>query len=364
MAGSLSATAQRVIPLDTIPGTIIPRDTVDQLIKRENKTIRKSAFTPFGNTGVLNRVSNIALSSALNDGQNAKIELNYNFDLNWTGGLSVDQKIGKDAEKATFYDFKEGLSAGTTLKFSVQKMLWNHQLSTSEFKRFDEVANQYAKDKGADRRTLTYNDIKDHGTDEQKESLKHVKLRLPLFINLQVAFTKTSFAYATDSVSLNKITADRITPTVIFWVGKVLSVNSYLTFNYTFARNYNQADESTFNVPFGTTKNTLSEKIIFGQPEVKSDHKFTVEFRKAFGDFKAPDFAIDPSVTYGVRSNKIAVAIPLYFIGGATENDKPTGLQAGISLGYVSKLDHIVPFKTGFGAQLIITTPFKVFGNL
>lgn len=48
-----------------------------------------------------------------------------------------------------------------------------------------------------------------------------------------------------------------------------------------------------------------------------------------------------------------------------TKDSKPNGLQGGVNLGYVTATDTSwSKFKDGFGAQLILTAPFSIFGSM
>ena len=347
------AIGQHCFAQDTVPKRIV--DTLHiQLLK--------SNFTPLGNAALSNTVSNVALSSTLNEGENGKIELKYNFKNRWTGGFSVDQKIGKDAKKAEFYNFTSGVSPGTTIGFNIQKIFWSPKLSKAGFEQFDALANDFAKEHGVDRRTVTYNDIATKGTASQKSKLSQVKLKAPVFFNLKISFTKSNFSFTTDSVNLKSTDINYFTPNLGLSVGVPFSLRSYLAFSYIYSETYQASDELTFSSPFGTTKNTFSQTLVFGKPQQKIEHKINLEWRRSFGN-TSTDFAIDPSITYGFNTEKIAVSLPLYFIRGATTVGKPNGLQGGVSFGYLTKTSSLTSFKDGFWAQLILTTPFDIFGN-
>ncbi|MDB5090247.1 MAG: hypothetical protein JWR09_4241 [Mucilaginibacter sp.] len=336
----------------------VPKEKVDSL----QSGFLKANFTPLGNAALSNIVSNVALSSTLNEGENGKIELKYNFKNWWTGGLSVDQKIGEGDKKAEFYDFTNGISPGTTIGFNLQKIFWSPKLSGSGFEQFDALATAYAKNKGVERRTVTYNDIAQNGTADEKESLSKLKLKFPVFFNLKISFTKSNFSFTTDSVNLKGTEANYFTPNLGLSIGIPFSLKSYLAISYSYSESYQDADALTFSSPFGSTKNTFSQTLVFGAPQRKLDNKVSLELRESFG--KNSDFAIDPTFTYAFNSDKMAISIPLYFIQGATKVGKPNGLQGGISLGYLTKTSSLSSFKDGFGAQLILTTPFDVFGSL
>jgi hypothetical protein len=319
-------------------------------------------FAPFGNKALSNSISNIALSSTFNNGENGKIDFKYvkNF---LTAGLSLDQKIGKGDNQATFYKFSDGVSPGTTVSFNLQKVFWDPKLSDKSFSEFNKIRNAYAIRVGKDPRHVTYDEVVQQGNSDEKEQMAAIKLKQPVFFNFKAGFTKTSFSFVTDSVSLANTDKNFITPDISLSIGlPARNLKSYLSLVYVFSASYEGADDQTFYRPFGNSGNYYGQTLSFGEPQKKTDHKLTLEWRKNFQRTgEAPDFAIDPSFTYGFNSNKAALALPIYFIKGATSKDKPKGLQGGISLGYLSKLDHLSSFKDGFGAQLVLTTPFDVF---
>ena len=328
-----------------------------------HNTFPKANYTPGGGAGLLNAVSNIAVNSTLTGGANGKVQAVKQFGDFWSASLSAQQTLGKSDSSATFYDFSKGISPGTSISFNLQKMFWNPKTTVAQFNNFSSLADKYAKRTGMDRRSVTYDEIQTYGTDEEKAAL--FKLVLPVFLNLQVSFTKSSFDYTTDSVHLKKSSQAYFLPSIKLNFGIPFSLTSYLSFSYLYTENYKAGTSMTFNSPFGTTGNTLNQTIIFGAPKQQIDHRAGIEYRQTYGPIDEPDFAIDPSVTYGFSTKKIAVELPLYFIKGVTsKTNKPNGLQGGFSLGYISGTSTFSSFKQGFGAQVILTAPFDVFADL
>jgi hypothetical protein len=320
----------------------------------------KSSYTPFGNGAFGNVLSNLGLSSTLNSGVDGKIEVKTKFKNRWVGGLTVEQAIGKNDKKATFYDFTKGLTAGTKVGLNIQYTFWNPKsLSNADRKTLNELKKAYAtKHSISNWRMVQIQDIEQDGV--LKDKLPTYKNTNPLFFKLDGAFQKRKFSYAVDSVNLNKIDENLLTPEINFTAGYALSLSSYIAVSYSYSESYESADEMEFLKKFGTTTNLYSQTIAFGKPGFEKDHKTTIEYRKSFGE----GFAIAPSVTYGFTSDKIAFSLPLYFIKGV-EKDTPTGLQGGVNLGYLSSTKgSMSSFKDGFGAQLIVSAPFSVFGDL
>lgn len=343
------------------------------------QSFQKSSYTPFGGGSISNLVSNISLSSTLNNGQNGKAELKYTKNW-WTGGISVDQKIGKNDNEATPFDL-DGLSPGTTVEFNLQKMFWNPVLTSRSFDAFQNAKRDYVeymegreRKNHVDPRTITLQRIVDSGTDEQREMLRHITLKQPVFVNIKYAFTKTEFAYTTDSVTLSKTTKDYLTPSFSLVVGLPIrrngSVNSMVALTYNYSMSYKKADDLTFSVPFGSTNNYTSQTIAFGAPKQKTDNKINVEWRTNLGikttDEKTFSLGVAPSTTFGIDSKKVAFYLPVYFINGVTNEGKPKGLQGGVKFGYVTSMEagKVSSFKEGFSTQLVISAPFDVFGSL
>lgn len=328
--------------------------------EKDVNSFEKSSFTPFGNGGFGNVISNLGLSSTLNSGVDGKIEVKSKFKNRWVAGLTVEQAIGKNDKKATFYDFTKGMTSGTKAGLNIQYTLWNPKPLSKEFnERLNELKKEYAvKHDKPNWKLVQIQDIEQDS--ELKDKIPKYKMVNPFFFKLEGAFQKRKFSYAVDSASLKKIDENLLTPEFNFTVGYALSPTSYIAVSYNYAESYESADEMEFLQKFGTTDNLYSQTIAFGKPDFEKDHKATIEYRKSFGE----GFAIAPSATYGIASDKIAFSIPLYFIKGI-EKETPTGLQGGVNLGYLSSTrGNWSSFKDGFGAQLIVSAPFSVFGDL
>lgn len=339
----------------------------DRLEKQ--KEVQSNSFTPYGKGAFSNVISNISLSSILNNGVDGKIELKSVANHWLSGGLTVEQKIGKNDKKATLYDFNKGLSNGTTVGLNFQFSLWKPKLSDEKFRnQVDLAKKKFAEANSiADYQTVTYRRLETEGPKEIKDMLPRIKVRNPIFVNFSMSFTKQRFSYATDSISLEKIDKSHITPDINLAVGFPFSPKRYLALVYTYSEGYEAADERNFTKPFGTTNNLVGQTLSFGNPIFEKDHKLTMEYRQTFakeGDDK-PVFAISPSVTYGIASDKAAFSLPLYFIKGTDKDSKPTGLQGGVVLSYVTELkSNWSKFSDGFGAQLILTAPLAMFDGL
>jgi len=330
---------------------------------------RSKLSTPFGVSSLPNLYSNVSVSSFLKEGVNGKIELQAKFNSRWSGGLTIDQKISKGSSQATPLDLS-GISPGTTVKFNLQKMFWHPHfvLADGQIANLDKVNTAYADRKKIPPRTAGLRDISIDGTEDEKKqalaALSSVSYKEPLFINVELGFTKTSFLYATDSFTLKENKDVFITPTFTFSIVKALgsgfNVTGYAAISYNYTESYNAADALDFNIPFGSSRNSYTSTLAFGRPDKKVSHNVMGEFRQNILKQNNATIAISPSVTLGINSKKLSIFIPVYFIKGLDENGKITdGLQGGIRFGYITSTERgkVSSFKNGFIAQLIISKP-------
>lgn len=358
---------QKTPLISSVPADKIQIDELEEKASKVKKEFAGLNFTPFGTSALSNLLSNISVSSFLEKGVNGKIELKYTSEKWTTLGLTVDQKIGKNDKEAVPFDILDGISSGTTVEFNLQQMIWKPVLTKANFDHFDNAANSFASRTGQSRRGVTYNDIMNGGVVTETSHLKNIKLRQPVFFNIKAAFTKTSFVYTTDSFSLAETKEVYVTPKLSAFFGIPFSTRSFFSVGYSYSQVYNETDELTFSSPFGTSANSFSRTLAFGKPEKKTDSRLTMEWRTNFmSRNKSVSFGLGPSLAYAFSSKKLAAAVPVYFINGRDKDDKPTGLQGGIRLGYVTstKKGEGSRFKEGFAAQLIVTAPFNIFGNL
>ncbi len=323
-------------------------------------------FTPFGNGALSNFVSNISVTSAFKEGVNGKVELKYQTKSSTIFGLYADQKIGSNDKQASFIDFTKGISPGTTIGLNIQKTCWSPQFSAADRTRLNNLRIAYGRGHpGIDDRTISISDILKHGTAAQKDSAKAIGYMVsPVFFNFGVSFTKSNFSYSTDSVTLNKVEANYLTPNIKLSVGiPFKDLTGYFGINYAYSSSYKAADDVDFSSPFGTTANFVSQTLAFGKPTRQYDHKISLEVRKSFGGDE-PVVAIDPTLIYGFKSEKLALSVPVYFIKARDDNGKPIGLQGGINIGYATPTNSLASFKNGSTFQLILTAPFDLFGGL
>ncbi|HTF17808.1 MAG TPA: hypothetical protein VK658_07035 [Chryseolinea sp.] len=325
-------------------------------------------FTPYGNSGVSNIISNLSLSSTFNAGQNAKAELKYTTEKWETYGLTVDQKINEGTKKATPLDLLNGIASGTKIGINFQKMYWDPQLSLNKAQLFDRAADSYSSRTNVDRGTVTRNEILKNGTDEEKRFLKGFATKSPIFFNIQGFLEQTSFSFSTDSISLSEQNVNYMTPSasasVMF---PSIAKSSMWVLSYSYAENYAEGSAVSFSSPFGSTSNYVNKDITFGRPVKSYNHKATIEYRKGFLSNDQLSVVINPALSWGSVNNLISLTLPIYFIQAANTDENVRGLQGGFTVGYSgfnTDSKKFTSFSDGFGAQLFITAPFNIFGDL
>ncbi|MCC9134811.1 hypothetical protein ACFSKU_20125 [Pontibacter silvestris] len=360
--------------LSQVVDNSVPQELIDTTLSHDKEQLQTAKFySPFGMNLLSNFVSNISLSSAFNQGENGKVELKYND--NWlTIGLMADQKISSEASEATLLGL-QGLSPGTTVGLSLQKLFWRASVSNSSFNNFQKAKESYAaRNNIKDPRLLTYQEILSRGNETERKLVRNIMLRSPFFVNVNYAITKTSHTYVSDSTSLLETSREHLAPSFSVSVGMPLNTgekfNSYLAFGYNYTVSYASGNEVTLISPFGTSGNFISQDIVFGEPVRQSDNIVNVEYRSnikvATNNDKSVFLGIAPLASYSFDTERLAISLPVYFINGVTDDGKPTGLQGGLRIGYLTSTQsgEFSSLKEGLTTQLIVSVPFDVFGNL
>lgn len=360
--------AQDSLQASKVQNSLHNSKPIEKAIIKDIRGLKLSS--PFGASTLSNFISNVSISSFFKEGVNGKLELQGKFSERMSGGLSVDQKIGKSSTEATPLDIT-GISPGTTVKFNLQKMIWNpsfDKLTDKQVAQIQKLTAKYATDNHIqDPRTVGLKDIYENGTAEEKQNALDVFRGVnttPVTINFEMGFTKTSFSYATDSVSLAETKESFLTPTVSLSVVKMLSnqfgITGYVSLSYNYSESYTAADDINFSIPFGTTRNYYTNTVAFGKPTKKTSHNVIAEFRNNIFSKGNNSLAVSPSVSLGINSKKLSLFLPVYFIKGADENGKlNNSFQGGVRFGYTTSTESgkVSSFKQGFIAQLIISKP-------
>ncbi len=341
-----------------------------------NNNLRSKLSVPFGAGSLPNMFSNVSVSSFFKEGVNGKIELQGKLGSRFSGGLTIDQKIGKST-KAAIPLALSGISPGTTVRLNIQKRFWqpSFNLSDNQIADLNKVTNAYEKRKGIPVNTAGLREISLDGTEEEKtlafDVFNTVSFKEPWIINAEIGFTKTSFLYATDSFTLDENEDAFISPaftvSLIKAFGKGFRVAGYAALSYMYSENYIAAEELTFTIPFGTSTNFYTSTLSFGLPRRQVIHNVTGEFRYNILARNNRTIAISPSGTFAVNSKKLSVFVPVYFISGSDDKGKLIdGLQGGVRFGYITSTQagKVSSFSNGFIAQLIISQPLDILSKL
>jgi hypothetical protein len=359
----------------------LAQDSLSDAITKQaaENSIKSKLTSPFGAAALSNFVSNISVSSFFKEGVNGKIELRGKFKAGWTGGLSIDQKIGKTSEEAAPLSLT-GISPGTTVQLNLQKMCWHpsFDMSDDEVRKLNSAEEAYAKRNNIDdAHTVGLRDISINGNEMEKkmalDAFNTIHFREPFFVNAATGFTKTSFLYTTDSVNLIQVSDAYVTPTftisVIKALGSGFKVAGYIAISYNYSEIYTAADNITFNIPFGTTSNYYSNTLAFGTPRKQTINTLIGEYRQNIfiKNGNVSNIAISPSINWNIDGKMLGAFLPVYFIRGADEKGKLLdGLQGGMRFGYITSTEkgNATNFSKGFTAQLIISAPLDFLNNL
>lgn len=343
--------------------------------------IKSKLSAPFGVSGLSNFISNVSVCSFFREGVNGKLELHGKFKAGWTGGLTIDQKIGKTDEQALPLSLT-GISPGTTLQINLQKMLWHpgfNRLSDEEILKMNNAQQAFAKRNNIpDPRTIGLRDISINGTAAEKKmaltAFNDVSFKEPVFINAKLGFTKTSFSYTTDSIDLKEVNDAYVSPTftisLIKALGSGFNVAGFVALSYNYSENYTAAQDVTFSIPFGSTSNYYTSTLAFGKPAKHTNNSVIAEYRKNIeiksqnGDVS--NLAIAPSVTVNIDGKMLSAFVPVYFIKNSDEHGKLlNNLQGGVRFGYITSTQgKFTSFNKGFLAQVIISAPLDFLDNL
>lgn len=335
-------------------------DSIDVKKLEERSTIFRVGFSPFSSDLSTNFTSSASLSAVVDGGRTAHfgIKLGSN-DNQWLTGFNVDQEIsGKESVPMDL----EGLCAGTKVAFSLQKTFWSSQISNRSRAKFEQAKIRMIKrNPYPDTRIITYQDV-------FKDSIEGPRFRLnfrsPVLVNLTASLNALNSTFSTDSVHFSEASgmyyAPEIKATLSIPFSKNLEYTSLFRLSYVYSERYVPSDARSFLVPFGSTNNYESKSVVFGAPVKRTDQIVKAEWRSIFNS-KSP-VGMAPSVSFGLKSKKIAFILPLYFISGTKLDNVPNGLQGGLRVGYQTKTGQPWDsFKTGLTTEFVICEAFSVF---
>jgi hypothetical protein len=202
-----------------------------------------------------------------------------------------------------------------------------------------------------------------------REYLRGKRRRL-FFINVKGGAEKNTFNYISDSADIAPVSVAKQNSYFKIGFGFFINgfkFNSALAFNFQMSDVYeNDLEEMNYSFPVGLQGARFSKNVQIGAPTHGITNKVSVEWRLNFSDVgPLTNFALSPSIAYGIEKNAIAFNLPVYFLKNKDEDGKVNGLSGGINFGYNTSLEaELASFKDGFKASIFIAAPFDLFKAL
>ncbi len=349
----------------TADSQTLPSDFKNKIADKKSKKI---LFTPDQHSNFYSWISQISLTAQQKDKKG-------NFNLDYKNKSNTDifhfgasQALTEGSSEVTPFNL-EGISNGTAVKLGFTHFFWKPQMSTVQRRNFEDVRKKHFEDSGkADDPLITYDSLYTLLTDIEKNRLAKSKVfSHPLLFNVLYRLEKNSFEFVTDSAALvadqQSQYAHTFTAGLTYFFRTAGKTQQLLNFSASVSSNYNPGKKISLIVPFGTTRNYFSEDIILGAPKRQTDEILAAEYRIGINnDNQESTFALGAAIDYSIQKKLLAFQLPIYFLRGNKE-DKITGLQGGIRLGYLTstKSGEFNSFKNGFSAELVITEPFDIF---
>lgn len=349
----------------TADSQTIPTGLKNKIADKKSKRI---LFTPDQHSNFYSWISQISLTAQQKDKKG-------NFNLDYKNRSNTDifhfaasQALTEGSTEVTPFNL-QGISNGTAIKLGFTHFFWRPQMSTAQRRNFEDVRKKHFADTGkADDPLITYDSLYTLLNDFEKNKLAESKVfSHPLLFNLLYQVEKNSFEFVTDSAALlanqQSQYAHTFTAGLTYFFRTAGKTQQLFNFSASLSSNYNPGEKISLIVPFGTTRNYFSEEIILGSPKRETDEILALEYRLGINNSNQENtFALGAAINYSIQKKLLAFQLPVYFLRGNKE-DKITGLQGGIRLGYLTSTatQKFNSFKNGFSAELVITEPFDIF---
>lgn len=359
--------------------TFIP-DLVEKVNQRRIDSTREAAstgvYTPNGLSNLLSTLSNINITSNVQNGVSASAQFSVPLRNWWQINVKIDQALGKGDSVATPFNL-DGLPPGSKFNIGIQKMIWNPEETKYPPQNIIDSIHKEMAAKGLDSTSAMWNSIIDSLSPGLKKEILDNSYFAPIepwFLNFRVSLSNNSFNYAIDSSTLNKLSENKFSTSINVSVGKSIQntpcSQQYISINYAYSNSYKSVGKSTFIKPFGNTGNYSSVDLAFGKPTLIVDHKINVEYDAKMAPNDTAQFVLGlaPNVTYSINQHLLSFQLPLYLFQSKGKSKSPQDLNGGIRIGYltpfnISSIDwnKIASFKDGFALELFVGVPFKVF---
>lgn len=349
----------------TADSQTIPAALKSRIADKKSKRI---LFTPDQHSNFYSWISQISLTAQQKDKKG-----NFNLDYKNKPNTNIfhfgaSQALTEGNTEVTPFNL-EGVSNGTAIKLGFTHFFWRPQMNMVQRRNFEDVRKKHFEDSGQpDDPLITYDSLYTLLNDYEKNKIAESKVfSHPLLFNVLYKLEKNSFDFVTDSAALianqQSQYAHAFTAGLTYFLKTAGKTQQLLNFSASMSSNYNPGSKISLIVPFGTTRNYFSEEINLGSPKRQTDEILSLEYRLGLNnDNQENTFALGAAINYSIQKKLMAFQLPIYFLRGNKE-DKITGLQGGIRLGYLTSAatGKFNSFKNGFSAELVITEPFDIF---
>ncbi|KAA0991909.1 hypothetical protein [Dyadobacter aurulentus] len=341
--------------------TVIAKKSLNEKLQSNRNTT---------STGTVSNLPSISLTSIFSDTQaEARFSLNAGESL---FNIGLSQSFSEKPKTATFLDL-EGITTGTTFSVAWQRTMGRTaipgRLPISDLRKFIDVKHKVRERKKMDpAKDVTFLDMDES---DKKELIEAGAVDLdtfatPWIFTARFSASRVGFDYITDSLAAKPLATTRIGKNFNIAFSKFRSLYTYYSFSYSLVINHASGDDIlNYSFPVGNNGHAFSSEVTFGEPVRSVDSRIKAELRQMVTKDKVPIVGLNPSLTWLVKSEKLNIDIPIYFLT-KREDGNFNGLQAGLKIGYTSRFDDdffgdIVDLKSQkayFG--LFVTKPFLV----
>ncbi|CAG5068176.1 hypothetical protein DYBT9623_00905 [Dyadobacter sp. CECT 9623] len=342
----------------------------ETVIARKNLNEKLQSNNNVANAGTVSNLPSISLTSLFSDTQaEAKFSVNAGESL---FNIGLSQSFSEKPGSATFLDL-EGITTGTTFSVAWQRTIGRTLIPTklpiTDLRKFIEVKQKVRERKKID----PANDVTFLDMDEadKKELIEAGAINLdafetPWIFTARFSASRVGFDYITDSLAARPSAATRVGKNFNLAFSKFKNLYTYYSFSYGLVVNYaSGSDVLDYSFPVGTNGHAFTSEVTYGAPAKSIGSRIKAELRQMITRDRVPVLGLNPSVTWIVKSEKLNLDIPVYFLT-KREDGNFNGLQAGIKIGYTSRFNDsffkdmvdLKSQKVYFG--LFVTKPFLV----
>ncbi len=324
-------------------------------------------------SGVVSKLSSVNLTSLFNDTR-AEIRVAFNAG-NSVFNVGVAQSFSQKPKVVNLLD-ADGLTTGSTFSVAWQKRIGSikipDRLPIVDLGLFNKIKDEFRAKKGIpEAEGVSFNmfDTEFRNKVINSGAIDLRAFETPLFFTAQFSASRVGFDYIADLTATQPLSSQEINKNFTFSLSKFTSLDVYYSLSYSVLYTYQSGGEViSYSFPAGNNGLSYSKDVTVGTPAEKIDSRLKGEVRQLFrGDDFTPILGINPSVSVLLKSERINVDVPVYFL---TKNSDGVfnGLQAGFKVGYTSKWDDsffrdLGSFSTNkMYFSLFLAKPFSV-GN-